>query len=136
MSNVKVNKFQISPSRSCSVGIECGFFCHPQIQVGLFVTNIKYFHTTNVRSLQLHFGDLKRDKLHNIGTVFVINGQFRIIFFLAKSGSYRKPAMNILARVNIYLIFRRDGYSPVGNLTKTGFDIPQYTLCMLQGSFI
>ena len=70
-------------------------------------------------------------------TVLVLNGQFRIIFFLAKSGSYRKPPMNILARVNIYLIFRQDGYPPpVGNLTKTRFDIPQYTLCMLQGTFI
>ena len=28
MSNVKVDKFQIFPSRSCSVGIERGFFCH------------------------------------------------------------------------------------------------------------
>ena len=147
MSNVKVNKFQILPSRSCSVRIERGFFCHgPNPTWNFLSQNVLTEQMANRnwglggRWLQLHYKRLTKNYCVTYGwnlTVLVLNGQFRIIFFLAKSGSYRKPPMNILARVNIYLIFRQDGYPPpVGNLTKTRFDIPQYTLCMLQGTFI
>ena len=39
-------------------------------------------------------------------------------------------------RVNIYLIFQRDGSPSVGNLTKTRFDIPQYIFSMPQASIM